>query len=79
MDMAPKLKPSTKEYIRDKNNRMTNRWYIKHYTIASTSTEELEKFYTQQTYSKKKNVIKKELSRRGISCLLYTSPSPRDS
>ena len=67
MDMAPKLKPSTKEYIRDKNNRMTNRWYIKHYTIASTSTEELEKFYTQQTYYKKKNVIKKELSRRGIS------------
>ena len=65
--MAPKLKPSTKEYIRDKNNRMTNRWIIRHYTIASTSTEDLKKFYTQQTYSRKKDVIKKELSRRGIA------------
>lgn len=67
MDMAPKLKPSSKEYIRDKNGRMTNRWVIKHYTIASTSTEELKKFYESQNYSRKKNVIKKELSRRGIT------------
>lgn len=65
--MAPKLKPSSKEYIRDKNGRMTNRWVIKHYTIASTSTEELKKFYESQNYSRKKNVIKKELSRRGIT------------
>jgi|TARA_R110002012_G_scaffold6307_1_gene28664 hypothetical protein len=67
MDMAPKLKPSSKEYIRDKNGRMTNRWVIKHYTIASTSTEDLKKFYESQNYSRKKNVIKKELSRRGIT------------
>jgi len=65
--MAPKLKPSSKEYIRDKNGRMTNRWVIKHYTIASTSTEDLKKFYESQNYSRKKNVIKKELSRRGIT------------
>ena len=65
--MAPKLKPSSKEYIRDKNGRMTNRWVIKHYTIASTSTKELKKFYESQNYSRKKNVIKKELSRRGIT------------
>jgi len=67
MDMAPKLKPSSKEYIRDKNGRMANRWVIKHYTIASTSTEDLKKFYESQNYSRKKNVIKKELSRRGIT------------
>ncbi len=67
MDMAPKLKPSSKEYIRDKNGRMTNRWVIKHYTIASTSTDELKKFYESQNYSRKKNVILKELNRRGVS------------
>ena len=65
--MAPKLKPSSKEYIRDKNNRMTNRWFIKHYTIASTSTAELVKLFSSPSYSKKKNVIKKELNKRGIS------------
>ena len=64
--MAPKLKPSSKEYIRDKNGRMTNRWIIKHYTIASTSTEELVKFFSSPSYSRKKNSIKKELDRRGI-------------
>jgi hypothetical protein len=31
--MPAKLKPSTKEYLRDKNGRMTNRWFWKHYTL----------------------------------------------
>jgi len=65
MNMAPKLKASTKEYIRDKNNRMTNRWYIKHYTVASTPTEELLSSY--RTLPRKRNVIKRELSKRGVS------------
>ena len=29
--MAPKLKPSTKDYKRDSKGRMTNNWVWKHY------------------------------------------------
>ena len=67
MDMPTKLKPSTKEYIRDRNNRMTNKFQWKHYTVSNTSTDELKKYYTSSTMTKKKNVIKRELDRRGIS------------
>ena len=42
--MPAKLKPSTKEYIKV-NNKMTNKFFIKHYTVPSTSTEELKKLY----------------------------------
>jgi hypothetical protein len=61
---SPKLKPSSKEYQRDANGRMMQKWRWKHYTIASTSTEELEKYYTNPSYKRKKSVIKKELDRR---------------
>ncbi len=60
----PKLKPSTKEYKRDKNGRMTNKWIWKHYTVSGTSTEELLKLY--QSTPRKKNVIKRELDKRGV-------------
>ena len=43
---------------------MMQKWRWKHYTIASTSTEELEKYYTNPSYKRKKSVIKKELDRR---------------
>jgi len=61
---SPKLKPSSKEYQRDVNGRMTQKWTWKHYTIASTSTKELEKYYNNSSYKRKKTVIKKELDRR---------------
>ena len=41
--MPAKLKPSSKEYVRDARGKMTNKWTWKHYTPAMTSTEELEK------------------------------------
>ena len=63
--MPTKLKPSTKEYKRDRNNRMTNQWTWKHYTVSNTTTEELLKYY--RTLPRKKNVIAKELERRGVS------------
>ena len=63
--MPVKLKPSTKEYKRDRNNRMTNQWTWKHYTVSNTTTEELLKYY--RTLPRKKNVIAKELERRGVS------------
>ena len=63
--MAPKLKPSSKEYIRDKNGRQTNRWMIRHYTIASATVDELRS--ALKTSPRKRNVINKELVRRGIS------------
>jgi len=62
--MAPKLKPSTKEYKRDRNGRMTNSWEWKHYTVASTSTAELLKHYTSPNMKRKKRVIKLELEKR---------------
>lgn len=67
MDMPTKLKPSTKEYIRDGNNRMTNKFQWKHYTVSNTPTDELKKYYTSSTMRRKKGVIKRELKKRGIS------------
>jgi hypothetical protein len=63
--MPVKIKPSTKEYKRDRNNRMTNQWTWRHYTVSNTTTEELLKYY--RTLPRKKNVIAKELERRGVS------------
>jgi hypothetical protein len=62
--MPAKLKPSTKEYIKV-NNKMTNRFFIKHYTVSSTSTEELIKLYKSPSYKRKKELIRKELVKRG--------------
>ena len=63
--MAPKLKPSTKEYKRDARGKMTNQWSWKHYTVASTSTKDLLEFYKSSSYKRKKEVIKRELEKRG--------------
>lgn len=62
--MAPKLKPSTKEYERDSRGRMTQRWKWKHYTVSSTSTAELEKLLVSPSMTRKKNVIQRELDKR---------------
>ena len=62
--MSQKLKPSTKEYIKV-NNKMTNKFMMKHYTPSSTSTEELLKMYESSSYKKKKDMIRKELVKRG--------------
>ena len=63
--MPVKLKPSTKDYIRDSRGKMTNKWVLKHYTTTNTSTEELKKLYSNDSYKRKKEVIKKELVKRG--------------
>jgi hypothetical protein len=62
--MPPKIKPSTKEYKRDKNGRMTNQWTWKHFTVSGTSTEELKKLYDSPSMSRKKNIILRELEKR---------------
>jgi len=62
--MPAKLKPSTKEYIKV-NNKMTNKFFIKHYTVSSTSTDELIKLYNSPSYKRKKELIRKELVKRG--------------
>jgi hypothetical protein len=64
--MPAKLKPSTKEYLRDKNGKMTNRWFWKHYTLSGESTYELIKLYGTPSYKKKKQMIKRELQKRGV-------------
>ena len=63
--MPPKIKPSTKEYIKV-NNKMTNKFFMKHYTPSNTTTEELIKYYESPSFRKKKELIKKELIRRGV-------------
>ena len=62
--MPVKIKPSTKDYIRDSRGKMTNKWIWKHYTVSNTSTEELQKLY--KSTPRKKNVIKRELDKRGV-------------
>ncbi len=62
--MPVKLKPSTKEYTRNAQGRMTNKWKWKHYTVSNTKTEELLKLY--KSLPRKKNVIAIELDRRGV-------------
>jgi len=62
--MAPKLKPSTKEYKRDRNGRLTTKWEWKHYTVASTATKDLLKYYNSPNMKRKRRVIKLELEKR---------------
>lgn len=64
--MPAKLKPSSKEYIKDAKGRQTNKFKLVHYTPSNTSTEELKKLYSSDSYKRKRNIIKKELIRRGI-------------
>ena len=64
MNMPSKIKPSTKEYKRDRNNRMTNQFTWKHYTVSNTSTEELKKLYDSPSYKRKKEVIKRLTSKK---------------
>ena len=62
--MAPKLKPSSKEYKKDRNGRMTSKWEWKHYTVASTSTKELLKHLDSPSKKRKRKVISLELKKR---------------
>jgi hypothetical protein len=62
--MSAKLKPSSKEYSKV-NNKLTNKFVIKHYTPSNTSTDELIKMYESSTYKKKRGIIQKELIKRG--------------
>ena len=61
--MAPKLKPSTKEYIKQ-NGKLTNRWTIKHHTVCSATTKEL--IDSLEKLPRKKGVILRELLKRGV-------------
>lgn len=64
--MPPKLKPSSKQYIKDERGRMTNKFKLIHYTTSNTSTEELKKMYKSDSYTRKKELIRKELLKRGV-------------
>ena len=62
--MPAKLKPSIKQYDRDKKGKMLNTFTWVHYTPSNTSTEELKKMYETPSYRKKKTLIKRELEKR---------------
>ena len=63
--MPAKIKPSSKQYIKDERGRMTNKFKLMHYTPSNMKTEELKKLYKSDSYKRKKSLIKKELIKRG--------------
>jgi hypothetical protein len=65
--MPLKLKPSEKVYERDSRNRMTNKWKWQHHTPSSTKTKELIKMYSDSKFKRKKEIIRLELKKRGIT------------
>ena len=62
--MPAKIKPSNKEYNRDARGKMLKTFTWKHFTPAGISTEELKKFYKEDKFKRKKNIIKRELLKR---------------
>lgn len=65
--MSIKLKPSSKQYIKDSKGKMTNKFNVIHYTPSSTSTKELLEWYGSSSFKKKKSIILKELNKRNIT------------
>ena len=63
--MPSKIKESTKVYKRDRNNRMTNQYTWKHFTVSGTPTKELISLY--EKLPRKRNIIKREIEKRGAS------------
>lgn len=64
--MAGKLKPSTKVYERDARGKITNKWTMQHHTPSSITTKELKTMYEDAGFSRKKQLIKRELKKRGV-------------
>ena len=62
--MPAKLKPSTKEYVKDARGKMTNKFIWKHFTPHNTPTVELQKMYKSDSFKRKKTIIKRELEKR---------------
>ena len=65
---------STKIIIKGKENMITNEKFF----IAASHQSMFETFYLQTIFNSPIFILKKELLRIPIFCLLYTSPSPRD-
>ena len=65
--MGVKLKPSIKEYKKDKNGKSTSVWAWKHFTPSGTKTEELLTMLKSAAYKKKKQMIIRELTNRKVS------------
>ena len=65
--MPIKLKPSSREYLRDSKGKMTKKWVMKHYTTAGTATDELLKMLSSNSSLKKnRSKIEMELNKRGV-------------
>jgi hypothetical protein len=62
-----KLKPSEKIYERDARNKMTNKWKWHHHTPSSTKTKELIKMHSDIKFRRKKEIIRLELKKRGVT------------
>jgi len=65
--MPIKLKPSSKQYIKDSKGKMTNKFMMVHFPPSSFKSTELKEMYKSSSYSKKRHLIKQELDKRNIS------------
>jgi hypothetical protein len=63
--MPIKLKPSSKEYIKNSNGKSSSKYRWIHYTVTGAKTEELLKL--RNVKPKKRNVIENELKKRGVT------------
>ena len=61
-----KIKPSVKQYKRNARGQQTSQFHWVHYTVSTLKTEELKSFYTNPSYSRKKNIILRELQKRNV-------------
>ena len=61
-----KIKPSVKQYKRNARGQQTSQFHWVHYTVSTLKTEELKSFYSNPSYSRKKNIILRELERRKV-------------
>jgi hypothetical protein len=62
-----KLKPSVKQYKKNARGQSTGQYHWVHYTVSTLKTEELKSFYTNPSYSRKKNIILRELEKRNVN------------
>ena len=61
-----KIKPSVKQYKRNARGQQTSQFHWVHYTVSTLKTDELKSFYTNPSYSRKKNIILRELQKRKV-------------
>tara|TARA_B100001109_G_scaffold226721_1_gene200996 strand:- start:1123 stop:1356 length:234 start_codon:yes stop_codon:yes gene_type:complete len=69
--MPAKFKPSHKESIKGKDGRPTKRWFMRHYYLKQTPTDEIIEAINKGK-RKHRNKFINELTRRGVKLVWKT-------